>query len=158
MEKFSIHNTNFTSAILFSYVQQNAGVWRHYRDYIAQYLMYFNVYIIIRSSKWIKFRGITYKKGCVMATVSPEPTIENLPVFNTIEKLYILDGNQVYFYVRLHETKEFNHHYMCYFVVPTNIYKLLPLESFISHLPLHIHKLNIPTVKFCIVVKFHLCI
>ena len=59
-----------------------------------------------------------------MATVSPEPTIENLPVFNTIEKLYILDGNQVYFYVRLHETKEFNHHYMCYFVVQTNIYKL----------------------------------
>jgi len=93
-----------------------------------------------------------------MAVNSSVSTIENYPVFTTVEEVYAVNGNQVYLYVKLYESKEFNNHYSCYFVTPTTTYKLLTLESFLSYLPLHMYKLNMSPIMFCIVPKFYLCV
>ena len=92
-----------------------------------------------------------------MAIGSTVSTTESFPIFTIVEELFVVNGNRVYLYVKLFESEEFNEHYMCYFVTPTT-YKLITLECFLSFVPLHMHKLYITPIKFCVVPKMHLCI
>ena len=91
-----------------------------------------------------------------MAIKPSESMLEDDPVFGGVEEVYVIDSIHVYLYVKLFETLYFNKHYASYIIRTTQTHQLVALEEFLSHLPLHAHKIPSFSNEFCVVPKFHL--
>ena len=97
-------------------------------------------------------RGITYKKHAVMV-VSPTTRFEE-PTFGDVQEIYIVNSTDVYLYVQILHTEEYNHHYSAYVTKRTQGYHLIHIEQFVSHVPLHTHKICSLPHCLCIIPKF----
>ena len=77
------------------------------------------------STKWVTVRGVTYKKGRVMALPPPECSLERYPVFGAVGEVYVVDSSQVHLYVSLFESVDFDNHFVSYIVTHTHTHRSL---------------------------------
>jgi len=105
----------------------------------------------ICSPKWVTVHGVTYKKPGVMV-VSPATTYED-PTFGQIEKVFVVNCSDVYFYVQIMDTHEYNPHFSAYIARDTPSW-LIAYHQFVSYLPLHMHTISSISPAICIVPIF----
>ena len=91
-----------------------------------------------------------------MAIKPSESSLEDHPVFGGVEEVYVMNSIRVYLYVKLFDTLYFSNHYVSYIIRTTQTHQLVALEQFLSHLPLHAHKIPSFSNEFCVVPKFRL--
>ena len=90
----------------------------------------------------------------VMVVSPTTRRIHSPSTFGEVQEIYVVNSIDVYLYVEILHTEGYNHHYSAYVTKRTQEYHLIHVEQFVSHVPLHTHKIcSLPHCP-CIIPKF----
>ncbi len=88
-----------------------------------------------------------------------QPTLENdYPVFGQLKDIYVIDGSNIVFQVRVLQTSSFSRHHHAYLVDKTPIYKLINISDVYHPFPFFIRHLRVDhCARHVIIPKYHIC-
>lgn len=78
-----------------------------------------------------------------------EPTC----TFGEVQEIYVVNSAALCLYVEILCTEEYCHHYLAYVAKHTQTYRI-HIKQFVSHVPLHLHKICSLQRSVCIIPKF----
>ena len=74
-------------------------------------------------ANWIEVKGTKYQRGCTVLSCLEED--DNIPVFMTVQHIFVRDGNIMWLVGERHKTQYFDSHFHAYLVLPCSQNRLL---------------------------------